>query len=427
MKYNQNYKLNQITESTLIIGVDIAKKKHFARAFDWRGIELDKVIGFKSNKSGFSTFTEWVKEVAARNKKDNIIVGIEPTGHYWLTFAEAVEQAKMKLVQVNPYHVKRTNELDDNTNSKNDLKDPKTIGMLVKDGRYLIPYVPKGIYAELRKAFEIRERQITNKWRIKNSVARWLDMYFPEFKKVFSSWEGKVALLTLQEFGLPSKIVSLGAIKVLSTWRTKVKRAVGIKRAELLVEIAKSSVGITQGLEMAEIELQYIVEEYKSIQSKLEIIEGKIENLALQIPRIEKILSIKGIGIMTAAGFMAEVGDINRFSNAKQIIKLAGLNLRQNSSGQHKGKTSISKRGRSRLRAILFRVILPMVAKNKEFKELHLYNTTRINNPLKKKQSLVALCGKLIRIFYGLIKNNVNYDPIKLVEDIHREDRVLAA
>ena len=73
-----------------------------------------------------------------------------------------------------------------------------------------------------------------------------------------------------------------------------------------------------------------------------------------QIPGMEEILKIKGIGLIMAAGFVAEVGDIKRFEHSKQIQKLAGLNLKENSSGKHKGKTTISKRGRSRLRAILF-------------------------------------------------------------------------
>jgi transposase len=90
MKYKQNFKIMQITDKTLVIGVDIAKRKHFARAFDWRGIELDKTINFKSNWTGFNKFLDWAKEVAEREDKEKIVVGLEPTGHYWLTFAQVV-------------------------------------------------------------------------------------------------------------------------------------------------------------------------------------------------------------------------------------------------------------------------------------------------------------------------------------------------
>src|SRR5699024_6454784 len=103
------------------------------------------------------------------------------------------------------------------------------------------------------------------------------------------------------------------------------------------------------------------------------------------------------------AGFVSEVGDLRRFKSPKQIQKLAGLALKENSSGKHKGQTRISKRGRSRLRAVLFQGVMPLVSKNKEFGEIHKYYTTRRDNPLKKKQSLIAVCCKLIRVLYAML------------------------
>lgn len=74
-----------------------------------------------------------------------LVVGFEPTGHYLFTFGQAILVEGMMAVQVNPYHVKNSKELDDNSPTKNDHKDPKTVAMLVKDGRYQIPYMPKGV------------------------------------------------------------------------------------------------------------------------------------------------------------------------------------------------------------------------------------------------------------------------------------------
>lgn len=427
MKYNQNFKIMQITDKTLIIGVDIAKKMHYARAFDWRGIEVDRTINFKANSTGFSEFMGWAKKTAKKNGKDKIIVGIEPTGHYWYTFAQALLAEGIMVVQVNPYHVKKAKELDDNSPSKSDRKDPKTIAMLVKDGRYQIPYMPTGNYAELRKANNLREEWLKKMWSIKNKVQRWLDTYFPEFLKVFSDWEGKAAIMTLERMCLPSKIVGHTAEEIVSIWREEIKRAVGIKRAEKLIAIGSSSAGIKEGLKMAEYEIQLLLKEYGEVRKILDELEKQLEEIVLTIPGAERLLEVKGIGIKTLAGFLAEIGDITRFSHPKQIIKLAGLNLRENSSGEHKGETTITKRGRSRLRAILFRAILPMAAKNQEFNMLHKYYTTKKENPLKKKQSLIALCCKLIRIAYTLITKDVAYDPAKMMRDIHRNEILKAA
>ena len=106
---------------------------------------------------------------------------------------------------VNPFHVKRSKELDDNSQTKNDLKDPKTIAKLVIDGRYSEPYIPEGIYSDLRIAMDMRESLGKNLNIIKNKVGQWLDKYFPEFNDVFADWEGKAALISLNEFSTPEE------------------------------------------------------------------------------------------------------------------------------------------------------------------------------------------------------------------------------
>jgi transposase len=427
MKYNQNHKISQIAENTLVVGVDIAKKKHYARAFDYRGMELDKVIKFKANGGGFESFINWTESVAKAHGKKKIVVGIEPTGHYWYTFGRAVIDRGLMLVQVNPYHVKKTKELDDNTPSKSDYKDPKTIAFLVKDGRYQIPYMPDGKYAELRKANNLREEWVQKKIKVKNKITRWLDIHFPEFLNAFSSWEGKTALMTLGKIALPEKIASKTPEEILCIWRKEVRRGVGIKKAEKLVKEAQNSVGIREGAQMAEYEIKLYIKEYMEIREVLEDMERKLEKIVLTIPGANRFLEIKGVGIKTVAGFFAEIGDIKRFTSAKQIIKLAGLNLRQNSSGQHKGETTISKRGRSRLRALLFRAILPIVATNEVFNKLHHDNISQKERPMKKMQSLIALCCRLIRIVYSLITKDQEFDPDKLIRDIHRDDALQGA
>ena len=103
------------------------------------------------------------------------------------------------------------------------------------------------------------------------------------------------------------------------------------------------------------------------------------------------MLAIKGIGMITIAGFLVEVGDVRRFESPEQIQKLAGLSLREKSSGKHKGQTNISKRGRSKLRAVLFNAVISLIAKNPEVQSLHEDYTTRANNSLKKKQFVIAI------------------------------------
>ena len=197
-----------------------------------------------------------------------------------------------------------------------------------------------------------------------------------------------------------------------------------MKRATTLCETAKRSIGLKKGSSAARYEMKLLLEDYEYKKAQLDAVMEEIEKLCRKIPESEQMLAIKGIGVITVAGFLAEVGDVRRFESPRQIQKLAGLSLRENSSGKHKGQTTISKRGRSKLRAVLFNAAIPLIAKNPEFKSLHEYYTTRANNPLKKKQSVIAISCKLIRVFYAILANGVTYDSQKLLSDIHRQPQV---
>ncbi|KKC29668.1 transposase [Caldanaerobacter subterraneus subsp. pacificus DSM 12653] len=140
-----------------------------------------------------------------------------------------------------------------------------------------------------------------------------------------------------------------------------------------------------------------------------------MEELLKKIDIAEYLLSIPGIGVITVAGFLAEVGDIGKYTHYKQIQKLGGLNITDNQSGKHRGKTKISKRGRPELRNLLYKASLTLVAKNKEFKALYNYFLRRRENPLEKKQALIAISIKLIRVMFTLAKKKEKYDSQKVL------------
>lgn len=426
MSITQNDKISQVTNTTLVVGIDISSETHYVRAFDWRGLELSKVFRFESTSYGFENFSEWLTEICKTKQKDNIIIGAEPTGHYWFTLAEYLKEHDIKFVFVNPMHVKRTKELDDNHPSKNDRKDPKVIAKLVIEGRYLIPYIPEDIYAELRVMNESRMRINKELIAIKNRIKRWFAIYFPEYKNVFGNWECDSSIEVLSNIPLPADAVNMGADGINQLWRAKKIRAVGIKRAKLLVEAASNSIGVKQGTDAARCEILMLIEDYLRKKEQEQRVIEILETLCIQVPNAEKLLNIKGVGILTVASFLGEVGDIRRFESPKQIQKLAGLAITENSSGKNKGRSCISRRGRKQLRYTLFQAVMSMIMHLPEFKELHRYYTTREKNALKGNQSKVALCCKVIRIFYALLKKGVEYDGQKLMKDIVRPELMAA-
>jgi transposase len=427
MNYNQNEKIAQITNQTLIVGVDIAKFKHVARAQDFRGLEFSAPFHFENTKYGFDNFLEWIQLLIKQNNMDKLIVGMEPTGHYWLNLAHFLKGQNIKFVVVNPMHVKKSKELDDNSPTKNDVKDARVIAQLVKDGRYAEPNIPQGVYAELRVARKIRDLLSVDLQAVQGQIHNWLDRYFPEFLTVFKDWEGKSALQLLKLNLLPHEFVKLSDQEVLTHLRKAVKRAVGLSKITELKQVANVSVGIREGLDMAKLEIRTLIDKYELIREKFEELESNMDQLLEQIPGVEQMLEIKGIGKDTVAGFFSEVGDLSYYSHPRQIIKLAGLSLKENTSGKHKGQTKITKRGRKTLRALLFRVAMPLVAKNTAFKALHEYFTKRPNNPLKKMQSLIAICNKLIRILFTIGKKQCEFSEERMLRDIPHMAELLKA
>ena len=146
------------------------------------------------------------------------------------------------------------------------------------------------------------------------------------------------------------------------------------------------------------------------------MVTSVMEELTMQIPNADKMLSVNGIGLVTVAGFISEVGDISRFKNPKQIQKYAGFELVENSSGKHKGRTTISKRGRK----IIYQVVLPLIRINQEFGSIYDYYRKRIKNPLKGRQAMIAVGCKLIRVFFAIMTKGVVFNGTKMIKDIHR-------
>lgn len=269
MNSNQNEKLMQVKEDTLVVGVDIASNLHYARAFDWRGVELGNVFKFGNDVVGFERFLAWIGGLSQKTSKTASLVGAEPTGHYWFTLAEFLKENSIKLVLVNPYHVKKSNELDDNHPTKNDRKDPKTIAKLVIEGRYSEPYLPEGTYKELRIAISSRLRIIKELTGVKNRIQRWIKIYFPEYSTVFGDFKGMGSMIILHNAPLPADILDLGPERIYQLWRREKTTAMGMNRAKSLHEAAKSSIGCARSM-ACRMEIRLLLEDYSAKMSQYE-------------------------------------------------------------------------------------------------------------------------------------------------------------
>ena len=185
-----------------------------------------------------------------------------------------------------------------------------------------------------------------------------------------------------------------------------------------IVSYAEKRVGLTDGTDVGREAVKWYAEQILKLDEQLASVESTLHRKCREIPYAENILESNGVGENILSGILAEMGDISRFDDVKEIQKLSGMGLVACSSGKHKGQTKISHRGRKRLRYWLFQAAKSAVSHADEFKQLHEYYTTRSNNPLKKMQSLVVIACKILRVIYTILKTGTTYDPQKLLKDI---------
>ena len=422
MNLTQNDKLNQVTADTLVVGVDIGSQDHFARAFDWRGFEFTKrAFRFSNTGVGFLSFIRWLYELQNKTNTKKVIVGCEPTGCYWLTFQKFLNDHDIQLVTVNPYSVKKCKELDDNSPEKSDLKDPKTIAGLVREGRFSTSYLPSGVYAEIREASVCRDMIMKQHVRLANQIQGWLQKYFPEYLECYKDWDSTSGLMLLKNAPLPQDIIKLGAGGINQIWRDAKVRAAGMKRAKTLVEAAQDSVGL-EGGEAARIEIWILVNDYISKAEQLARLDEYLNEKVMEVPNVEKLLAIKGVGLSTVIGFVAEVGDIGRFTDPRQVQKLAGLEITKISSGKRKGQPGISKRGRRKLRRTMYESARSLINWNPAFLDVFLYYRNRERRPLGSMQAKIAVACKAIRVFFVIMQTGCDFDEERFRKDILRPE-----
>ena len=415
MTKSQNLKFNVIENADVIVGIDIAKNVHWAGIILPNGKEIKKSFSFNNSKKGFESLVETVKNVLTMLNFKKAIIGMEPTGHYWKSCARYLKKIEwIKVVTVNPFHVKNAKEFDDNCQTKSDKKDCITIARLIKDARYFEPYLPEGIWAELRNLSNTRAELVRKQNAVKCRLVATIDEYFPEYTKIFNNILSRTSEEILKKCPFPEDIKSLGEEELLKHIKETVKRGYSKKQVKEIYELAKESIGTKDGIYGAKFQLKMYIEEAEMLARQIKMTEEELEKQLKETGFYESLISIQGIGIVSAAMLVGEIGDINRFESYEQIRRYAGLNLVENSSGTHKGKTTISKRGRSLLRSILYRMAFTMVNKNEEIKELYKYLTTRKENRLKKKQAIIAVVGKILQIIYAVVTKNEEYKATRV-------------
>ncbi|MBM7654278.1 IS110 family transposase [Neobacillus cucumis] len=411
MQTKQNQLIERISVKHLVVGVDIAQQFHVARAVNFRGIIVGEPLTFNNNEEGFSSFLKWIKNLQRLNNLDEVIVGMEPTGHYWINLSKWLSNQDIEVVTVNPHLVKKNKENRDNTQSKCDKKEALVIADMVKNGYYSEVRYTSETFEKLRVLMSNRDVVVKRLVSSINQLNRWVDIVFPELRQVFKDIKGKGAIATLRLFPTPMELETMQPHDVITGWKSIMKRQPGLKKALLLLQLAKKSVGTRQALDAYKFHLEQLLEEYDLAVTQLERVEQQVTEALNKILFAKKLLTIKGISEISLAGILGEAGDLSGFAHGNSLLRHAGLHLAEASSGKWKGQIVISKRGRSRLRRFLYLATMSLVMNNPEFQALHSHNVKV--KKMKKMKSIMKLIGKLARIFVGISKRNESYCPDK--------------
>ena len=411
MKSSKTKKVKLINKKTMLTTIDIGKNIHYGyfRAPD--GHEL-KPFSFYNYKKSFHRFWHKICQFKRQHQLQDIVVGFESTGPYAEPLYHYLKKKPVKLVQINPMHSKRVKEMSGNSPNKTDRKDPRVIADIICLGHALTLVVPEGAAAQLRRLTHGRERALKARTVMLNQLQHLIFVIFPEFLSIMKNMSTKTAAYLLHHHPTPESIVELGVDDLTQVIKKVSRGKLGRQRAEELFEAAKNSVGIFEGKDSIVLEIEHLNAMIENENRFITSVEEQMQSYLQQIAYSVSLLSIKGLGVVTVAGLIGEVGDFKKFDTHSEIMKLAGFDLFEVSSGQHQGQRHISKRGRAVMRKLLFFAAINAV---KTHGIMHARYHQMLDKGMPKVKALVAISRKLLRLTFALARDNTvyieNYDP----------------
>jgi transposase len=404
---------------TLLVAVDLGKSNHMGYYRCPDGTDI-KPFEFLNNRLGHQKFYDRICQAKAAYHLEEVVVGFESTGVYGEPLIHFLNNKGIKLVQVNPLHTKRMKELEGNSPGKTDRKDPKVIADIMELGHFLTVVIPEGVSAELRRLTQARERSVERRTAFYNQLQDLVFIIFPEFLEVMKDIKTRSAQYLLRHYPTPQAILQCGVDGLSLALKRVSCGKLGRERAEALYEATSRSAGIEEGQKSILLEIEEILLGIERGECFIAKLEREMRRLLEQIPYSRLILSVKGIKAVTAAGLIGEVGDFRKFRTISELLKLAGLDLYEISSGNHTGNRHITKRGRSLLRKLLFFASLNMIRKGGVMHEPY---QRYIGRGMPTHKALVAISRKLLRILFALVRDHREY----VVNYSERENLKLAA
>ncbi|OFM52597.1 IS110 family RNA-guided transposase [Aerococcus mictus] len=334
------------------LGIDIGKNTHVASLVDDKKKVIFKAFSFSNSIDGAESLI--LKLEAFKNELE---VGMEATGHYWLSLYSYLAQKNFTVRVINPIQTDGWRQGIEIRKRKTDIIDSLLIADLLRYGDFIETSLSNEDYLSLRNLSRFRSYLISSIGDLKRKTIALLDQVFPEYASSFSNIFGKTSKEILSNFSTPSDFEDINSDD-LSTFLESVSRKnYASKKIDELSKKASSSFGINFCLDSFSLQIKMLIEQISFIQNQVSDVENEIEVLLEKLN--SPITTIPGIGSVNAATILGEIGDIKRFSNPSKLVAYAGLDASVSQSGEYESTYNhMSKRGSPYLRRALFQSAL---------------------------------------------------------------------
>lgn len=398
-------------KNKIIIGIDPANEKHQGYIIDEYGISIGKTFSFGNNHKGITTklWYQLKKRLEPDQiNPDTLIFAIEASLDFWQILAAYLENKGYKVALVSPLTTKKTRALPGNDFSRTDPKDARLVAENTKEGffhwyRHDTPR-EKAMKTLSLTYNKIRKDLQSNQARLRSQVKR----IFPEFMQIVTL-NTETAIHLLSKYLFPEEFINMD----IETTTSEIRKISWQYDQSKLLELqasATNSIGIPKSIEEKiadKITVTTLITLIKTLKQQQKTIKKELVKMAKESPYFKIITSLDGISDLTASLFLAEVVNPDKYDHFKQMQKLAGLNLRLNTSGNSRSYYKINKIGNSRLRWVVFQMTTET---SKYIPEVRIKYLKRQLKQSGYTKNITACSAKLLQLLFCLMKNKQPYE-----------------
>ena len=394
--------LEQRLPDRTVVGIDVAKKTMYGTLMG----ESEEILGVLKwdHLSESQRFARWLGGLSQVDE-----VAMEPSGTYGDALHGCLESADLGVFRVSPKMVKDAREIYDGVPSSHDAKSSATVAWLHQCGRSARWEVPSDLRRSMKAAAGTVSLHDKAFRQAQNCLEGQLTRYWPEVLGLLEL--DSVSLLELlSHYGGPQSVAAHG-VKAASCLREAGGGGLKEEKIENILKVARKSIGV----EMIEGEreaLKELAHEARRRQKAVRKAKQRLEQLGCS--DIETVLVASEVGRLTAAMIMTDLGSLQDYANTGSVLKAAGINLTEISSGIHQGQRVISKRGPSRLRWYLYFAVLRWIQKDRVARAWYDQKVQRDGGQLKLK-AIVALMRKLLQGLWWVARGEA-FDSRKLFD-----------